>query len=109
MKLPAAGDLPLDKEYMKDEFKTDGGLHGDPPLAPSSSLRVSRISKFLRIVLDPSMPDERGVMSNDGKIIAVLGYYKPWREWVLYPEPRTVWSHECLEAIKREIQRLMLC
>ena len=49
------------------------------------------------------MPDERGVMSNDNKLIAVIGYYKPWREWVLYPEPKTVWSTDCLLAIKNHL------
>lgn len=52
------------------------------------------------------MPDERGVMSNDNKIIAVIGYYKPWREWVLYPEPNTVWSTECLSAINTHLARM---
>lgn len=45
-------------------------------------------------------------MSNDGKLIAVMGYYKPWREWVLYPEPQTVWSDECLVAITGYLQRM---
>jgi hypothetical protein len=66
-----------------------------------SARNVQRISKFLRVVSDASMPDERGVMSNDNKLIAVIGYYKPWREWVLYPEPKTVWSTDCLDAMKR--------
>lgn len=45
-------------------------------------------------------------MSNDNKLIAVIGYYKPWREWVLYPEPKTVWSTDCLAAIKEHLARM---
>lgn len=71
--------------------------------AHGSARSVQRISKFLRVVSDNSMPDERGVMSNDNKLIAVIGYYKPWREWVLYPEPKTVWSTDCLVAIKSHL------
>ena len=71
---------------------------------PHGSARsVQRISKFLRVVSDDSMPDERGVMSNDNKLIAIIGYYKPWREWVLYPQPNTVWSTDCLVAIKSHL------
>lgn len=65
---------------------------------------VQRISKFLRVVSDDRMPNERGVMSNDGKLIAVIGYYKPWRQWVLYPEPKTVWSTDCLASIKEHLE-----
>ena len=75
-----------------------------PPYGSARS--VQRISKFLRVVSDDSMPDERGVMSNDNKLIAVIGYYKPWREWVLYPEPKTVWSADCLVAIKDHLARM---
>ena len=72
--------------------------------APTGSARtVQRISKFLRVVSEPSMPDERGVMSNDSKLIAIIGYYKPWREWVLYPQPNTVWSTDCLAAINAHL------
>ena len=71
--------------------------------APCSARSVQRISKFLRVVSDESMPDERGVMSNDNKLIAIIGYYKPWREWVLYPQPNTVWSTDCLVAIKSHL------
>lgn len=76
-----------------------------PPLPPAtgSARTVQRISKFLRVVSDPSMPDERGVMSNDNKLIAIIGYYKLWREWVLYPQPNTVWSTDCLVAIKSHL------
>lgn len=78
-----------------------------PPVAPSSvapcSARSVRISKFLRVVSAASMPDELGVMSNDNKLIAVIGYYKPWLEWVLYPQPNTVWSTDCLAAIKSHL------
>lgn len=70
---------------------------------PATARSVQRISKFLRIVYDESMPDERGVISNDNKLIAVIGYYKPWREWVLYPEAKTVWSTDCLVAIKSHL------
>ena len=73
------------------------------PPAPGSARIVQRIGKFLRVVSDDSMPDERGVMSNDNKLIAVIGYYKPWRKWVLYPEPKTVWSTDCLLAIKNHL------
>jgi hypothetical protein len=68
---------------------------------------VQRISKFLRIVSDASMPNELGVMSNDNKLIAIIGYYKPWREWVLYPEPKTMWSADCLMAIKTHLSGMM--
>jgi hypothetical protein len=67
---------------------------------------VSRISKFLRIVSDASNPMERGVMSNDGKLIGVIVYYKPWKEWVLYPQPKTVWSKECLFVIGGYLESL---
>ena len=68
-----------------------------------SARTVQRISKFLRVVSDLSMPDERGVLSNANKLIAIIGYYKPWREWVFYPQPNTVWSTECLVAIKSHL------
>ena len=74
--------------------------------AHGSAYGVQRISKFLRVVSDATNPNERGVMSNDNKLIAVIGYYKPWREWVLYPEPRTVWSADCLAAIKDHLARM---
>jgi len=75
--------------------------HGKSELARphGSAYGVQRISKFLRVASDPSNPSERGVVSNDNKLIAILGYYKPWREWVLYPQPNTVWSADCLAAI----------
>lgn len=72
--------------------------------AHGSARSVQRISKFLRVVSDDSMPDERGVMSNDNKLIAIIGYYRPWREYVLYPQPNTVWSNECLSAIKAHLK-----
>lgn len=68
-----------------------------------SAYGVQRISKFLRVVSDPTKPSERGVMSNDNKLIAILGYYKPWRQWVLYPQPNTVWSTDCLAAINAHL------
>jgi hypothetical protein len=84
---------------MNSEEKALAGLHG-------SGIGVERISRFLRIVSDVSNPKERGVMSNDDKLIAVMGYYKPWREWVLYPEPQTVWSDDCLAAITGYLQKM---
>lgn len=84
------------------ERKAIAGFAG----AHGSAIGSQRISKFLRVVSDASMPDERGVMSNDNKLIAVIGYYKPWREWVLYPEPKTVWSADCLVAIKDHLARM---
>lgn len=82
--------------------------HSPEPLraAPGSAYGVQRISKFLRVVSDPSNPSERGVMSNDNKLIAILGYYKPWRQWVLYPQPNTVWSTDCLAAINAKLEAL---
>jgi hypothetical protein len=80
------------------------GARSAPP--SGSAYGVQRISKFLRIVSDATNPTERGVMSNDNKLIAVIGYYKPWREWVLYPEPKTVWSTDCLDAIKEHLARM---
>lgn len=81
---------------------------GPPSCAPAygSAYGVQRISKFLRVVSDPANPSERGVMSNDNKLIAILGYYKPWREWVLYPQPNTVWSTDCLAAINEHLARM---
>lgn len=76
----------------------------DSCAAHGSARSVQRISKFLRVVSDDSMPDERGVMSNDNKLIAIIGYYRPWREYVLYPQPNTVWSSECLAAIKAHLK-----
>jgi len=73
---------------------------------PSEQYAVQRISKFLRVVSDPSNPEERGVISNDNKLIAIIGYYKRWREWVLYPQPNTVWSTDCLVAIKDYLARM---
>jgi hypothetical protein len=71
--------------------------------AHGSAYGIRRISKFLRVVSDPANPGERGVMSNDNKLIAILGYYKPWRQWVLYPQPNTVWSTDCLAAINAHL------
>jgi len=45
-------------------------------------------------------------MSNDNKLIAILGYYKSWRQWVLYPQPNTVWSTDCLAAINAHLEAL---
>ncbi len=74
--------------------------------ARGSACGVQRISKFLRVVSDPANPSERGVMSNDNKLIAILGYYKAWRQWVLYPQPNTVWSTDCLAAINDHLASL---
>lgn len=70
---------------------------------PGSAYGVQRISKFLRVVSDPTNPSERGVMSNDNKLIAILGHYKPWKQWVMYPQPNTVWSTDCLAAINAHL------
>jgi len=67
---------------------------------------VHRISKFLRVVTCDTRPGERGVMSNDHKLIAVLSYDKRWREWVLNPEPNTMWSGECLASIHAQLAAL---
>lgn len=67
---------------------------------------VNRISKYLRVVTEASLPGERGVISNDGKLIAILGYYKAWRQWVMYPQPNTVWSEDCLQAIREHLKQL---
>ena len=77
------------------------GARSAPP--SGSAYGVQRISKFLRVASDATNPNERGVMSNDGKLIAILGYYKPWRQWVLYPQPNTVWSTDCLAAINAHL------
>jgi hypothetical protein len=87
-------------EQMTIEREKRGGSSG---AAHGSAYGVQRISKFLRVVSDPSNPSERGVMSNDNKLIAILGYYKPWRQWVLYPQPNTVWSTDCLAAINAHL------
>lgn len=90
-------------EPMTVERERRGGSSG---AAHGSAYGVQRISKFLRVVSDPANPSERGVMSNDNKLIAVLGYYKPWRQWVLYPQPNTVWSTDCLAAINAHLEVL---
>lgn len=82
------------------EVETRGASSG---AAHGSAYGVQRISKFLRVVSDPTNPSERGVMSNDNKLIAILGYYRPWRQWVLYPQPNTVWSTDCLAAINEHL------
>lgn len=67
---------------------------------------IERISKFLTVLTYSGIPESRGVMSNDHKIIAVMTYYKPWRRWVLAPESKTVWSADCLVAIKDYLDRM---
>jgi hypothetical protein len=102
----------------KDHPSSYNGIDdGTPcePMTPSSlaampgSARpgVNRISKYLRVVTEASLPGERGVISNDGKLIAILGYYKAWRQWVMYPQPNTVWSEDCLQAIREHLKQLV--
>lgn len=76
------------------------------PQVATSAPTVYRISKFLRVVLDASIPNQRCVISNHNQIIGIIGKYDPWNQWVLYPQPQTVWSHECLDAIRGELLKL---
>ncbi len=69
--------------------------------------QMVRISKFLRIATHDDIHDEAGVVSNDNGILGTLVYYRRWREWVLVPseDGSTVWSHDCMEAIRAELVR----
>jgi hypothetical protein len=69
--------------------------------------QMVRISKFLRIATHDDIHDEAGVVSNNNGILGTLVYYRRWREWVLVPDEAasTVWSHDCLEAIRAELVR----
>lgn len=80
--------------------------HGQSTGSNEAPYHVQRISKFLRVVSDKSNPQERAVLSNDDKLIAILGYCKPWQEWVMHPEPNTVWSADCLASIRELLNTL---
>ena len=66
---------------------------------------MTRISKYLRIVSDEAVHDECGVVANNNAVLGVLKYYRPWKQWVMIPEVGTIWSHDCLDAIRQEIVR----
>lgn len=66
---------------------------------------MTRISRFLRVVTDETVKNECALAANNNDVLAVLRYYPPWRQWVLVPEPDTVWSHDCLEAVRQELVR----
>jgi hypothetical protein len=67
---------------------------------------IYRIGKFLRVVTSTEMPDQRCVVDNKKKIIGLLWIYKPWKQWVLLPQPNTMWSIDCLADIETELKRL---
>jgi hypothetical protein len=78
------------------------------PWAGNSPLKISveRISKMLRVTSDESAPTERGVISNDGRLIGIIIYHNGWMEWALCPQPNTVWSADCLDALREYLKRM---
>ena len=66
---------------------------------------MTRISKFLRVVNDEAVANECAIAGNNNDVLCVLQYYPPWRQWVMIPEPDTVWSHDCLDAVRKELVR----
>lgn len=39
--------------------------------------------------------------------LATIKWYGPWRQYVLVPEPNTIWNNGCLDAVMHFIGRLM--
>ena len=44
---------------------------------------------------------------DDAKIIGEISWYCPWRCYVFYPAPSTVWEPNCLNQIIKFIDSLM--
>ncbi len=61
-------------------------------------------SKYLRFRFIKS-PAENYVAVYDrrGGVLASLVYYAQWHKWTLFPEHTTVWSEDCLQAIREAL------
>ena len=44
---------------------------------------------------------------NSGDQLAVISWYGPWRQYVMFPNDDTPWNKGCLEDVNAEIDGLM--
>lgn len=38
------------------------------------------------------------VVNESGQVIGRVQFWPAWRQYVLFPNPKTLWSHECLQV-----------
>jgi len=48
-----------------------------------------------------------GVIPRYEKILGIIKWYGPWRQYVLFPSDCTLWSHGCLQEVMSFIKGLM--
>lgn len=47
------------------------------------------------------------VSTHGGALLAIISWYSPWRQYVMFPLRNTVWNPECLRTIIEFIDGLM--
>ncbi len=67
--------------------------------------QLVRVYEFFKAVAEPLQPgrktvDFQIVNMRSGALIGMVRWYGPWRQYVLFPEPMTVWSKGCLADIQ---------
>lgn len=69
-------------------------------------------SEYLRFDLlgdSPSGKTKRYdvVSKNHGTTLATIAWYGAWRQYVLYPQPSTIWNKGCLSDVAKFLEGLM--
>lgn len=98
--------MPTDFQGRFNGMTTERGAGWLDAVVQRGPLTLRRIGKYLRVASLTTVQDEHGILANDDSEIGVLKYYPRWKQWVLIPGKDTVWSHECLEAIRQHLVTL---
>lgn len=44
---------------------------------------------------------------SSGDLLGIIKWYGPWRQYVLHPEPYTLWNKGCLSDVNDHMDELM--
>jgi hypothetical protein len=64
--------------------------------------------EFRQVPFDGRLTKKIDVISTrSGEKLGRIAWFGRWRQYVFYPEPKTIFNPDCLDAINRKIRALM--
>jgi hypothetical protein len=64
---------------------------------------IERETEFLEFIVAGQRPRTFiwEVRSRSGNCLGTVAWYSAWRQYVFYPDPETLYNHQCLDEIRR--------
>jgi hypothetical protein len=69
------------------------------------------VKQHLQFNTQPQAPDRKTPIVDitnlaDGAYIGQIRWHGAWRQFTLWPDEDTIWSHDCLDEVVTELRRL---